>query len=190
MTTKFEFLSTITEARMLRRLSSVKGETVDNLTSKLFNHLLALRMLFVLKPKVAIAYASDTMQYAAFKGFRVSSTDLYNLIVLVLQQYDHADKLFNNWDIVLPEMRIRRVLRAVAVGDWPSSDFNELMLIIQRRANLTGYQHTLRRVSADFDKLPTEMQHQHLKRLLLLMREDGIQSDLYIEARRIATKHS
>ena len=189
MSEKFEFLSTITEARMFRRLSQVKGESVKDIASRLFNHLLAIRMLYTLDKDTVVEYVKDTMTYPSFNGFRTSSNDLYNLIVLVLQQYEHADKLFNDWDIVLPELRIRRVLRSIAAGKLDEHDFNELLLIIQRRATLTGYQISLRRAVSDFEKQQPNAQIQIFKRLMLLMREEAVQSDLYMIARKAGSKH-
>lgn len=183
---KLEFIASITEARMFRRLSQVKGESVDNLASRLFTHLLAVRALYEIDKSVAVKYVADTLQFPHFQGFKASSTDLYNLIVLVLQQYEHADKLFNNWDIVLPEMRIRRVLRSIESGKIDSGDFNELMLIIQRRTALTGLQISMRRVLSDAEKVKGEQMAQICRRLVIIMREDAVQSDLFILLRKTA----
>jgi len=182
---KFEFIDSLHEARMLRRLSRVRGESVPALTKRLFNHLLALRIIYAIKPAVAQKYTRETLQHSHFKSFLPSSTDLYNLIVLIIQQYEYADQLFNDWKIVLPEMRLRRVLRSIEAGKLDHSDYNELMLIIQRKTALDGYQITMRRVVADFEKAPASQKIQHIKRLVLLMREDTVQSDLYIILKNI-----
>jgi hypothetical protein len=190
MTNKFEFLDSLTEARMLRHLSSVKGEDVNAIASKLFSHLLALRILVAEDAEDGKQYASDTLQYSSFKTFKVSMPDLYNLIVLVTKQYEYADTLFNDWALTLPEMRLRRVLRDLASGAKDQNDFNELMLIMQRKLSLSSVQIQTRRAVSDYDELSPSIKAALIRRLLIEMRVDGPQSDLYIALQKAASSKS
>ena len=185
---KFEFFDSLNEARALRRLSSVKGESVPHLTSRLFNHFVALRVLYTIDPSAAVAYAKETVAFSAFDLFKSSSTDLYNLVVLVMRQYEFADTVFNEWAIKLPEMRTRRVLKAFAANRVDFADFDELMLIVQRQTSLNSLQVTMRRHCSAFETLSKHEQSSLIKRLLLLMREDSVQSDLYYLLKSAATR--
>ena len=94
---------------MYRRLEQVKGTDVNTLASLVYDHLLMLRVVYYIDKKSAVKYAKETIKQQNFNGFRQSMTDMYNLLTLVMQQRQYADKLFNNWDIVIPELRLKRV---------------------------------------------------------------------------------
>lgn len=172
---------------MLRHLSSVKGEDVNDIASRMFSHLLALRILVAEDPSAGKKYAQETLQYSSFKTFKISMTDLYNLIVLVVQQYDYASTLFNDWDLTVPEMRLRRVLRSLAQGDKDQNDFDELMLIMQRKLALSSIQIQTRRAVSDWNSLTDSTKAGVIRRLLIEMRTEGAQSDLYIALRKAAS---
>jgi|GEM_PF-4683002 len=142
-----EFIKDITEARMYRRLGQLAGKNVSELASQTFTHLLMLRSLYDLDKPKAVKYAKEIVNNLNFNGFRASMPDLYNMLVMIIEQHKYADKLFNNWEITVPEMRIKRVIRSMSQGDLDSNDFAQLMLILQRKfPNLDGDQMRMRRM--------------------------------------------
>jgi|14_taG_2_1085336.scaffolds.fasta_scaffold18520_2 hypothetical protein len=176
-----DFIKELIESRMYRRLEQVKGTDVATIGSLVFDHMLMLRVLYYIDKKKAQRYAKDTMKQQNFSGFRQSMTDLYNFLTLVISQRQYADKLFNDWDIVIPELRIKRVLRAVADGELDERDYDSLLLLLSRRIkNLTGDQMWLRRLVQDWQKRISRMdQTQAMTRILQTVRRP-INTDLYM----------
>lgn len=180
-----DFIQELSEARMLRRIDAVKGMDVNELTSRLFNHLLALRIVLDRKPAVGKKYVDEILLYPAFNVFKATSPDLYNMLVLVLRQYAHADKLLNNWGIDIPELRLRKILRGWAAGDRMTAEFNRFMIVLQRQIpNIDPFQMTMRRVVVAGKEGPDA--DTAIRRLVINMRETGIQSDLWQILRTVA----
>lgn len=174
-----DFLKDITESRMYRRLNQLAGKSVDDLAKQLFTHLLMLRSLYDLDKPKAVKYAKDIVTNLNFNGFRASMPDLYNMIVMIMEQHKYADKLFNNWDVVLPEMRIKRIFRSMAQGELDSNDFAQLMLILQRKIpNLDGDQMRMRRMVQDPTK-STATDRKWMHKRLIQMSRRVVNSDLH-----------
>jgi len=106
---------------------------------------------------------------------------MYNLIVLIMQQYDYADVLFNNWKLKIPEMRMRRILRAWQSQKPDDADFGGFMIVLQKMLpDLPSTLITIRREIPNYSKLLPVEQKTLAQRLLIIMRDTGIQSDLWI----------
>ena len=182
-----EFIKDIIESRMYRRLEQVKGTDVTTLGSLVFDHLLMLRVLYYLDKKTAQSYAQSTMKQQNFNGFRQSMTDMYNFLTLVMKQRQYADKLFNDWDVVVPELRLKRVLRSVADGELDERDYDQLLMILQRRfKDLTSDQMWLRRLVQDWHKRISHMDRkQAITRILQTVRRP-INTDLYMLLQKVS----
>ena len=174
-------LKELQEARAYRRLSYVKGASVESLAVKLYSHFLALRILMVESPTDAIKYCDEIMNFNYFKEFKTTQPDMYNLIVLIMQQYDYADVLFNNWKLKIPEMRMRRILRSWQKNKPDDADFYGFMIAIQRlMPDLSSTLISIRRQTEDYRNLDSKEQKILAKRLLITMRDAGIQTDLWV----------
>lgn len=175
-----EFIKEITESRVYRRLSQLHGRKVGDIAKEVYSHLLMLKVLYGVDKSKAQRYAKDMVQNLNFNGFRMSMPDLYNMIVMVVDQKKYADQLFNNWDIVLPEMRLKRIIRDFASGTLDESDYANLMLILQRR--IPGVDQDLiriRRMVSD-KKTPSKQDtNWMIRRLLQITRKKG-NSDLHM----------
>jgi len=183
-----EFIKSIIESRMYRRLEQVKGTDVNTLASLVYDHLLMLRVVYYIDKKSAVKYAKETIKQQNFNGFRQSMTDMYNLLTLVMQQRQYADKLFNNWDIVIPELRLKRVIRAVADGELDARDYDQLLMILYRRFGrvVTSDQMWLRRFVQDWHKRISRMdRNQAIMRILQTVRRP-INTDLYMLLQKVS----
>ena len=175
-----EFIKELVEARMYRKLESVKGTDVQTLAGLMFDHMLMLKFMYYIDQPQAIKYAQNTMSFQNFKGFRQSQTDLYNIITLITEQKKYADKLFNNWDIVLPELRLKRILRDMGNGILNEQDFSQFMMILQRRfKGLKGDQLWMRRIAQDWNKQSPAVKRSAITRILQTVRRP-INTDLYM----------
>ena len=176
-----EFLRDITESRMYRRLEQVRGTDVTTLGSLIFDHMLMLRLLYYINKPRAVKYAKETMKQQNFTSFRQSMPDLYNFLALVTNQKEYANMLFNDWAVVIPELRLKRVLRSVADGNLDERDYDSLMMVLQRRfKGLDGDQMYIRRLLSDWEKRVSPVQQkQAITRILQTVRRP-INTDLYM----------
>ena len=172
-----EFIKELVESRMYRRLSQMKGKSVTDIANQMFNHLLMLRDLYELDKPKAMSYAQEIVNNLSFNGFRMSMPDLYNMIVMVMEQHKYADHLFNDWKIVLPEMRIKRVFRDMASGNLNSRDFAQLMLILQRKMKLDADQMRMRRMVQTPEL--TKSDYAWMRKRLIQKTRRAINSDLH-----------
>lgn len=174
-----EFIKDITESRMYRRLGQLTGKNVNDLASQTFTHLLMLRSLYDLDKPKAVKYAKEIVNNLNFNGFRASMPDLYNMLVMIIEQKKYGDRLFNNWEVTVPEMRIKRVFRAMAQGELDSNDFAQLMLILQRKfPKIDGDQMRMRRMVQDSTK-STASDRKWMHKRLIQMSRRIVNSDLH-----------
>lgn len=182
-----KFLQDLVESRMIRALDQLDQRSVSALASKLFTHLLALRVLYHEDPRLAQSYVRRTMRYQDFAGFRASSPDMYNLLVFIDNPGKYKDHLTIDTDISLPELRLKRNFREIARGNFDSNDYDGLMLLLQRRIpGLNNQQKALRREINSYERLSADERSHVIRRLLLLMRNPDVFSDLHIDLRRAA----
>lgn len=182
-----KFIKELNEARLIRRLDRIDGKDIDELGRTLFNHLLALRLLYYEDTKAAAKYAKAIMRHPQFNGFRVTSPDIFNLVVFIQNKNRFADKIEIDNALSVPEMRLRRNLREIENGKLNANDYEKMMLILQRQIDGLGSAHyQLRRETNGYPKLPTSQKIQVIKRLLLLIRNPVFFSDLHMILKRVA----
>jgi hypothetical protein len=176
----------INEARMTKRLDDFRGESANTVAQILFDNLLALQILAQTKPNRAADYARDVMTQQQFDRWRINQPDLYNLIVLVLNQDKYSDIILQNKNIVVPELRFKRNIREIASGRIDNQDFTQLMLILQNRiSGISGYQANVRRAAGDWDSLTASEQQIQIRNLLQHMNTYRFNSDLYTALKRL-----
>ena len=183
-----KFLQEIIESRMYRRLDMIKGTDVGTIADMLFDHLIMLRLLYYIDKPAAMRYARDTMANPSFNGYRQSMPDLYNFITFVINQRQFADKLFNDWDITIPELRLKRMLRSIADGDLDEVDNNALLMLVQRRLKgLSADQIWARRLVQDWiPKYANRQDRKNLITRLLQAVRRPISTDLYMQLMKSA----
>jgi len=184
---QLNFIKELNEARLIRRLDRINGKDIDELGRTLFNHLLGLRVLHYEDPKSAAKYAKAIMRHPQFNGFRVTSPDIFNLVVFIQNKNRFADRIEIDNALSVPEMRLRRNLREIENGKINESDYEKMMLILQRQLDGLGSAHyQLRRETNNYPKLPDNQKVQVIKRLLLLVRNPVFFSDLHMILKRVA----
>lgn len=185
-----EFLQELTESRLIRQVDRIEGRTISQLGHILFNHLLALRVLHYESPEAAARYAKAIMDHQHFMGFRISSPDIYNLVVFIQNKDRFADRLQIDSALTVPEMRLRRNLRELSSRKLLENDYEGMMLILQRRlAGVSSAQMQLRRETANYQKLNKTERGNVMRRLMLLIRDPIVFSDLHMRLRDIARKN-
>ena len=176
------FVQELNESRLYRRLGQLKGKTLGDVAERVFEHMLALQIVVQEKPDYALRYAKRIWTHQNFGGFRSTQPDLYNLLALLLNpsQYEHILEIDDTYYV--PELRLRRVLRDLNSGRYNNNDYSELMMWLQRHFdNLTGVHMMLRRQISSWARLSPAEKRSVIKRLMIQMRDKGIQSDLYMQ---------
>jgi len=175
-------LQELNESRMYKRLEQITGRDLNDIAERLFEHLLALQIFANIDRGLASKYAGTIMRQQQFDGFRTSQPDLYNLITLILRKDRYSYVIDTEIDntVSIPELRLRRNLRDLARGDFNNNDYSQMMLMLQRKfTELPGQLLQLRRQISVWDSLPATEHKTIIRRLLMQMRERGMQSDFY-----------
>ena len=118
----YEFLQSLSEARIFKRLDLLKGTSADDIAIMMLNMILALIIIWHEDNNKAKRYTQVMMQDPYFVGFKTTQTDLYNALVLLLRQEKYSNKIRTNYNISLPELRLKRVMRYLSQGRYDKDE--------------------------------------------------------------------
>mgnify|MGYP006413637005 FL=1 len=178
---KFEFFSELKEARIFKNLNLVDGTKADDLAILMLNMFFALNFIWHEDRASAVKYARNIMSQPGFKGFRTTQPDLYNAITLLLHQEKYSDKLITRYDITIPELRIKRILRDMSGGRVDEDDYHQLFLLMMRTTKGVSSDHQrVRRQLRRYDEMSSFDKIRNLRWLMLQMRTGKARySDMY-----------
>jgi len=178
---KFEFFGELKEARVFKNLNLVDGTKADELGLLLVNMFFALNFIWHEDRASAMAYARRMMSQPGFKGFRTTQPDMYNAIVLLLHQEKYSDKIITRYDITIPELRIKRILRDMSGGRVDEDDYHQLFLLMMRTIKgWTSDHQRARRQLRRYDEMTSFDKIRNLRWLMLQMRTGKVRySDMY-----------
>ena len=178
---KFEFFSELKEARIFKNLNLVDGTKADDLAILMLNMFFALNFIWHEDRASAVKYARNIMSQPGFKGFRTTQPDLYNAITLLLHQEKYSDKLITRYDITIPELRIKRILRDMSGGRVDEDDYHQLFLLMMRTTKGVSSDHQrARRQLRRYDEMTSFDKIRNLRWLMLQMRTGKARySDMY-----------
>ena len=129
------------------------------------------------------------MKLQNWPGFRTSQPDLYNIITIAMKPNKFKDRIAQDVVITIPELRLKRNLRAIAKRDFQNSDYSYMMLMLQR--NMSDYLPApliqMRRQIANWQRIVPRDKNVIRDRLMLQMRKSGLQNEFYEFLRRSKT---
>ena len=179
----FDWLS---ESRAYRTPRQLNGLKQSQLGEQLFEQLLALQILANSDPDYARRIAGDIMKLQNWPGFRTSQPDLYNVIAMIMKPEKFKDRIAQNVQITIPELRLKRNLRAIAKRDFQNSDYSYMMLMLQR--NMIDFLPApliqMRRQISNWERIVPRDKNVIRDRLMLQMRKSGLQNEFYEFLRR------
>ncbi len=179
----------LSESRAYRTPRQLNGLKQSQLGEQLFEQLLALQILANSDPDYARRIAGDIMKLQNWPGFRTSQPDLYNVIAMIMKPEKFKDRIAQNVQITIPELRLKRNLRAIAKRDFQNSDYSYMMLMLQR--NMVDFLPApliqMRRQIASWDRIVPRDKNVIRDRLMLQMRKSGLQNEFYEFLRRTKT---
>ena len=176
----------LSESRAYRTPRQLNGLKQSQLGEQLFEQLLALQILANSDPDYARRIAGDIMKLQNWPGFRTSQPDLYNVIAMIMKPEKFKDRIAQNVQITIPELRLKRNLRAIAKRDFQNSDYSYMMLMLQR--NMVDFLPApliqMRRQIANWERIVPRDKNVIRDRLMLQMRKSGLQNEFYEFLRR------
>ena len=174
------------ESRAYRTPRQLNGLKQSQLGEQLFEQLLALQILSNSDPDYARRIAGDIMKLQNWPGFRTSQPDLYNVIAMIMKPEKFKDRIAQNVQITIPELRLKRNLRAIAKREFQNSDYSYMMLMLQR--NMVDFLPApliqMRRQIANWERIVPRDKNVIRDRLMLQMRKSGLQNEFYEFLRR------
>ena len=182
----FDWLS---ESRAYRTPRQLNGLKQSQLGEQLFEQLLALQILANSDPAYAARVSENIMKLQNWPGFRTSQPDLYNIIAMIMKPEKFKDRIAQDVKITIPELRLKRNLRAIAKRDFQNSDYSYMMLMLQR--NMVDFLPApliqMRRQISIWDRIVPRDKNVIRDRLMLQMRKSGLQNEFYEFLRRTKT---
>ena len=179
----FDWLS---ESRAYRTPRQLNGLKQSQLGEQLFEQLLALQILANSDPAYAARVSENIMKLQNWPGFRTSQPDLYNIIAMIMKPEKFKDRIAQDVKITIPELRLKRNLRAIAKRDFQNSDYSYMMLMLQR--NMVDFLPApliqMRRQIANWERIVPRDKNVIRDRLMLQMRKSGLQNEFYEFLRR------
>ena len=174
------------ESRSYRTPRQLNGLKQSQLGEQLFEQLLALQILANSDPAYAARVAEDIMKLQSWPGFRTSQPDLYNIIAIIMKPGKFKDRVAQDVVITIPELRLKRNLRALAKRDFQNSDYSYMMLMLQRNMVdiLPAPLIQMRRQISIWDRIAPRDKNVIRDRLMLQMRKSGLQNEFYEFLRR------
>ena len=179
----------LTESRAYRTPRQLNGLKQSQLGEQLFEQLLALQILANSDPAYAARVSENIMKLQNWPGFRTSQPDLYNIIAMIMKPEKFKDRIAQNVQITIPELRLKRNLRAIAKREFQNSDYSYMMLMLQR--NMVDFLPApliqMRRQIARWNNIIPRDKNTIRDRLMLQMRKSGLQNEFYEFLRRTKT---
>jgi hypothetical protein len=179
----------LSESRAYRTPRQLNGLKQSQLGEQLFEQLLALQILANSDPDYAARVSENIMKLQNWPGFRTSQPDLYNIIAMIMKPEKFKDRIAQDVKITIPELRLKRNLRAIAKRDYQNSDYSYMMLMLQR--NMIDFLPAplvqMRRQIANWERIVPRDKNVIRDRLMLQMRKSGLQNEFYEFLRRTKT---
>ena len=180
----------LTESSLLQNLTSAKRYSAKDVADFIFLYLITLHILrceFETAP-IAKQYAARTLSAGNWDHIRLSSTDLYQLLnILITKSAAWSSQLKNKAasdvmlaDVHLNEARVLKFLRSIQ-GRFDSRASAQMLLKFEYelKINITNYK-SIRRIVGDWQEshVDTEAKSLAVTRLLQALRHRATKGDL------------
>lgn len=177
----------LNESRMWKQLKQLTGLKMSKVAELMFEQLLAMQIFASADPAYAAQQAAQIMRLQNFDGFRTSQPDLYNVLTIMVNPERFEDQVIQDVQVTVPELRLKRNLRALAKNSLNNSDYGYMMLILQQEMQdfLPAPLIQLRRQVGNWDRIPASDKKVIVDRLMLQMRERGLQTEYFEKLRKL-----
>jgi len=181
-----DFIKDLSEARLTRDAQDQKSLTYSDCCEKFYLILLTLEMMrqFPTSTNFVRQYCKDSHNQN-YRNFKISGTDLYNLIYFIEGDEHALGKLMNpdaakraQDSVAFPLHDVGRYLQRVATGNAPVLT-QQLFIRIENGLYITNRDYKdIRRYLSTFDKISNRERKQVITKLLYALRSKLRNSDI------------
>jgi hypothetical protein len=112
-TAKLPFLQELAEARMYKNRDTLQGKTAEELAKGMFLMIMMLEILRKEDSSFAKRYSINTQWNQDFRSLRLQASDLHNIITVLSNQDQFADKIAVNKAISPPILQLKHYFRDI-----------------------------------------------------------------------------
>ena len=183
---KFGFLNELAESRIFQYQDDFRNKSARDLADLAFTMILVLEILRHRRVQISKDYARRTINYVDFSAIKPGSTDLFNLLTVLINQEVFDNEISTDRRISVPELQIKRYLRDVADAKMSGSFDREFLLKLEDYLRVNdGELRNARRVVAYWNTA-TALDKKNVSEMLLRnMRSRANGVDLYLQAQRV-----
>lgn len=113
---KYQFIEEIKESRMFRGVAGLRGQRAYELGRVLYVAMLSLELIRQHDQRLSSMYAYRTLQYNDFDKMRNGTTDVANLVCVLSNQNDYAERIEVNFDVHAPTLQLQSYMQRLRMG--------------------------------------------------------------------------
>lgn len=113
---KYQFIEEIKESRMFRGVAGLRGQRAYELGRVLYVAMLSLELIRQHDQRLSSMYAYRTLQYNDFDKMRNGTTDVANLVCVLSNQSDYAERIEVNFDVHAPTLQLQSYMQRLRMG--------------------------------------------------------------------------
>lgn len=150
---KYEFLEELKESRMFRGVAGLRGQRAYELGRVLYVAMLGLELTRQFDERRSQMYAYRTLQYHDFDQMRNGTTDVANLVSVLSNQNDYAERIQVDFDVHAPALQLQSYMQRLRMGiNSPSLD-RQFFINLEYSLNISDSTLTgIRRVVLDWKR--------------------------------------
>jgi hypothetical protein len=174
------FIEELTEARMYRYTSTLKGKTLDELAEVAYMMILLMELMRKEDPVRARRYAMHTTFYDNVEYIRQGSSDLHNLLSIIKNQTEHVDRITPNPDITLPMLTTKKYFRDIESNTYRRGEVRPYIQRLERFFKIrSGEVKEIRRIVLYWDLASEQQKAATKKRIRNYFQKHSFNNDLY-----------
>jgi len=191
----FSFLKDIHEARLTRNENNIAKLTYTDCCERVYLSLLIIELMrnYPAQTKAVRSYAAKTISRDNYKNYKISGTDLYNLIYFVVGDAAAMQKLKDpeaamtvRRRTTLPMMAVNRYLSQISSGAIPTKPA-ELFIKLESSLNIVNSTYkTIRRTIVNIESVDKIALKTAVTKLLYAARARLRSSDLIDDLEKLA----
>lgn len=149
----FEFLDELKESRMFRGLPGLRGQKAHELARVLYVAMLSLEFIRQFNEQRSQMYAYRTLQFNDFDKMRNGSTDVANLVTVLSNQNDYAERIEVDFDVHAPSLQIHSYMQRLRMGIASPTLDRQFFLNLEHALDISDSTLTgIRRVVMDWTR--------------------------------------
>lgn len=143
------FLQELTEARIYKDGTSIRGKSAESIAELVYLITLLLEVLRFEDKGTARNYAEETLKFNNFDSMKTSGTDYHNLIAVLNNQSKYDVYINSNYSIAIPYLQLRRYLKDFSASSSSHSVDRQFLIKLEEFLKVSKYK-SIRRVVADW----------------------------------------